>query len=259
MSIKIVTWNVNSLKARADFVAQYLDRAQPEVIVLQELKMTTDAVPRELFESRGYHLAIHGQPRWNGVLIASQAPLEDVSCGLPDADEGQARLVAARTYGVELVNLYCPQGQAADSPKFAYKLRFYDALRDWLAARYQPSSPLVVLGDLNIAPAARDIWDPEGFSNVPSFHPLEHEQWAKLLALGLHDACEAHMPANTYSFWDYRGGSFYKNKGMRIDHILVTESLLPRIKHAWVDRNDRKKKGELKPSDHAPVGVELED
>lgn len=256
--MKVVTWNVNSLKARADFVRLYLEEQQPDILCLQELKLEDDKVPRAMFTELGYQLAIHGQKQWNGVLIASKLPLTDVWTGLPEGDEGEARLVAATVAGLRLVNLYCPQGQSVDSPKFAYKLQFFSALRDWLAAGLAEGPPLVVLGDMNVAPREEDLWDASKFENVPSFHPLEHEQWQALEALGLRDAVRPHIEPGTFSFWDYRGGAFRFNRGMRIDHVLVSESLLPRVKSAWVDRDARKKKQGLTASDHAPVGIELD-
>ena len=255
--MKIVTWNVNSLNAREEFVALYLDSAAPDVLCLQELKLADADVPTGIFESRGYHVAFHGQPKWNGVLIASKEPITAVVKGLPDADDGQSRLIAGTTGGVRFVNLYCPQGQATDSPKFPYKLGFYAGLREWLGANHTADEPLVVLGDLNIAPEERDIWDPAGHRGVPSFHPLEHEAWRELLTFGLTDAVAPHVAPNTYSFWDYRAGRFHKKQGMRIDHILVTPAVAERVTGAWIDRNERKKKQGLTPSDHAPVGVEL--
>ena len=130
--MKLVTWNVNSLKAREEFVADYLDEARPDVVCLQELKLEEKSVPRELFEDRGYELASHGQRQWNGVLIASKEPIPNVVKGLPEGDQGQSRLIACQIGGLKLVNLYCPQGQAEDSPKFQYKLRFFQALRQWI-------------------------------------------------------------------------------------------------------------------------------
>ena len=255
--MKLVTWNVNSLNARAGFVEWYLDSADPDVLCIQELKLDADKVPVEIFESRGYHVAMHAQPQWNGVLIASKEPITDVDTGLPGGDEGQARLVAGTTFGLRVVNLYCPQGQSEDSPKFQYKLGFYRALRTWLAERCDFSAPLAVLGDLNIAPRPEDVWDPAGHANVPSHHPLEHAEWAKLMDLGLHDAVVDHLDKVKYSYWDYRAGCFHKNQGMRIDHILVTPPVLERVQTAWINRDARKKKLGLTASDHAPVGVEL--
>ncbi len=254
----VVTWNVNSLKAREQFVRLYLEDVQPDVLCIQELKLDTDKVPRALFEDLGYHVAIHGQPQWNGVLIASKTPIEDVHTGLPDGDDGQSRCMAVTTAGLRLVNLYCPQGHREDSPKFAYKLRFYDALRGWIGDNCDRNAPLVVLGDMNIAPNPDDVWDPAQFVNVPSYHPLEHQQWSKLCGLGLFDAVRPHIEPNTYSYWDYRAGCFHKKQGMRIDHILVSEPVLPRVQTAWIDRSWRKKKDGLVPSDHTPVAMVLD-
>ena len=260
--MKIVTWNVNSLNAREDFVALYLDADSPDVLCMQELKLEDEAVPREIFESRGYHLETFGQPSWNGVAIASKTPLTEVHRGLPASDagggdDGQSRLIAATTAGVQIVNLYCPQGQGVDSPKFPYKLGFYRALNDWIRGRYQPDQPLIVTGDLNVARLERDVWDVARIAGKPTFHPDEHAQWDELLAFGLTDVCEPFIEPGKFSFWDYRGGDFHKNKGFRIDHFLVTSPLVPRVKDAWISRDWRKKHEGLTPSDHAPVGIEI--
>ena len=257
MALSIVTWNVNSLKARADYVARFLDAESPDILAIQELKLATDKVPRDLFESRGYHLAIHGQKQWNGVLIASKEPITDQMSGLPEADEGQARLVACTTSGLKLVNLYCPQGQNTDSPKFPYKLSFFDALNDWLRENYRPDEDLIVLGDINIAPTADDLWDPAAFEGVPSFHPKEHERWQTMMDFGLEDAVLPHIEKGTYSFWDYRMGRFRYNHGMRIDHILVTPSVMEQVVDAGVMRSWRKKVDGMTASDHAPVFTKL--
>lgn len=256
--MKVVTWNVNSLKARHEYVADYLDTRAPDVLCLQELKLTDDAVPRELFESRGYELAIHGQKQWNGVLIASKLPLTEIHRGLPRGDDGKARFISAVVQGVRLVNLYCPQGQQVDSPQFPYKLGFYDALLAWLQEHSGPQEALVVLGDLNVARQPEDIWDPEAFAGVPSFHPLEHERWDALLAFGLVDAVKPHIEPGQFSFWDYRGAAFRFNHGMRIDHLLVTATVAERVQTAWIDRAFRKKRNDLTASDHAPVGIALD-
>ena len=180
--MQLLTWNVNSLKARADFVSDYFDERQPDIICLQELKLADDKVPNELFEERGYELAIHGQRQWNGVLIASKKPISNVHKGLPDGDEGQSRLIACQIGDLKLVNLYCPQGQAEDSPKFQYKLRFYRAVRKWIGEHYSPEDNLLIVGDLNIAPLKTDVWDIGAFKNVPTFHPLEHKEWKELIS-----------------------------------------------------------------------------
>ena len=263
----VVSWNVNSLKVRAEYVSMFLDAVQPDVLGLQELKLDAPAVPIEIFESRGYHVAMCAQKQWNGVLLASKTPLEDIVTGLSPADQDQARLVAATTRGVRFVNLYCPQGQSVESEKFPYKLGFYDALIEWLPTDADLTSPVVVMGDLNIAPEDRDIYDTSKFEGIPSFHPEEHARWARLVELGFEDTMVAHLDPGTYSFWDYRGGAFRFNKGMRIDHVLATKPMAELTQDAWVERDWRKVKPvkrddgtveKLKPSDHAPVAVRFD-
>lgn len=255
--MKIVSWNVNSLKVRRELVELYLDEVAPDVICLQELKLATDAVPTEIFTERGYEVAVHGQKQWNGVLMASKSPLIDVALGHPPAEDGESRFMAATVDGVRIVNLYCPQGQRVDSPKFPYKLAFFDALIAWVAEHHQPTDDLVITGDINIAPAARDIYDPDGYAGVPSFHPDEHARLQRLFDWGLIDELAGHLAPNTYTFWDYRQAAFRFNKGMRIDHFLVTPSVHARVTEGWMDRSWRKKRGEIKASDHAPVGITL--
>jgi exodeoxyribonuclease-3 len=255
--VKLVTWNVNSLKARGDYVRHYLTDKAPDILCIQELKLEDQHVPIALFEEFGYHVAVFGQKQWNGVLIASREPITDVHRGLPAGDEGQSRLISARTAGLRVINLYCPQGQSADSPKFQYKLGFYAALTRWVADEVDLSEPVALVGDLNVAPGPDDVWSVEAFENVPTYHPLEHEAWRELVSLGLHDAVRPFVPPGTFTFWDYRGAAFRFNQGMRIDHLLVSEALKARVTGAFVDREFRKKIGELAASDHAPVGIEI--
>ncbi len=257
--MRIVTWNVNSLKARHDYVAEYLDAERPDVLCLQELKLQDEHVPTELFTSRGYDLAIHGQRQWNGVLIASLTPLSDVHTGLPAGDDGAARLIAATTAGIRLVNLYCPQGQAADSPKFPYKLGFFDALIEWLPANIPPETAGLILGDLNVAPNPDDVYSLDAFKGVPTYHPEEHARWDRLLELGFADVSKPWLAPGTYSFWDYRGGAFRRDQGMRIDHHLATASLASRVRGSRVLRQWRKNLEDLRASDHAPVEITLVD
>ena len=256
--MRVVTWNIFSLNARREFLGLYLDDQRPDVIGLQEVKLEEHRVPVELFESRGYHVAMCTQKQWNGVLLASREPITDVHKGLPRGDEGQARLVAGTTFGVRFVNLYCPQGATADSPKFAYKLRFLDELIGWLDTEHDPSMALCVLGDLNIAPEPDDVFDVERMQGVPTYHPEEHARWARLIDWGLVDAVKPHLEPGRFSFWEYMGGAFHRNRGLRIDHILVSEALAPAVVGADIHRAWRKKRGPLKPSDHAPVVLELD-
>lgn len=255
--MKVVTWNVNSLNARAEFVQRYLDAERPDVLAMQELKLPDERVPREIFTSRGYDLVVHGQKQYNGVAIASLRPITASGHGLPGGDEDQSRLCWADIDGRRFVNLYCPQGASVDSDKFAYKLRFYDALIGWVRAN--ATAATVVLGDLNIAPEARDIWDPVAMEGVPSFHPAEHARWRELVGLGFEDVVRDRVPARTFSFWDYRGIAFRNNEGMRIDHVLMTAALAAHVRGAGVSRAWRKKLEGLAASDHAPVWVDLAD
>ena len=163
----VVSWNVNSLKCVPSMYRCF--SMKPDVLGLQELKLEESAVPVEIFESRGYHVAICAQKQWTGVLLASKTPLENVVAGLSPADQGQARLIAATTQGIRFVNLYCPQGQSAESDKFPYKLGFYDSLIDWLPKDSNLDAPVVVMGDLNIAPEPRDIYDPSKFEGFQVF------------------------------------------------------------------------------------------
>ena len=260
--MQIMTWNVNSLKAREEFVFDYLDETQPDVVCLQELKLEEDAVPKELFEQRGYEVAIHGQRQWNGVLIASKKPIRNVNSGLPGGDEGQSRLIACEVKDsnntLKLVNLYCPQGQSEDSPKFQYKLRFYQALRKWIDDHYEPADDLLIVGDLNIAPLKTDVWDVGEFKNVPTYHPLEHEEWKQLLSFGLEDVVQPYIEPGQFTFWDYRGARFRQNQGMRIDHALATKSVAGWVTDAKIDREARKKRKGHAASDHAPVIVTID-
>jgi DNA polymerase-1 len=256
--MQIVTWNVNSLKAREAFVADYLAETQPDILCLQELKQGEDNIARELFEEHGYQLAIHGQRQWNGVLVASKAPIANVVKGLPEGDDGQSRLIACQIEDLKLVNLYCPQGQAEDSPKFQYKLRFFRALRQWIEEHYSPDDNLLIVGDLNIAPLKTDVWDIGAFKNVPTYHPLEHKEWSELLSFGLEDVVQPYIEPGQFTFWDYRGASFRENKGMRIDHMLATKSVAAWVGNASIDREARKKRKGQAPSDHAPVQLTLD-
>ena len=263
--MNIVTWNVNSLKARTEFVSLFIDKEAPDIICMQELKLQTEAVDTDFFLERGYsHLAIHGQKQWNGVLIASKVPFKSALYGLPKGEAGQSRFVAVEFDDFCLVNLYCPQGQSEDSDKYVYKLSFYDALIEWLSERIAQGGSVMVTGDLNIAPESCDVfWDTEAEPNIVSHHPLELEKWAELIGLGLTDIGRSFIPEGGFTFWDYRGfwdfnaKRFRYDRGMRIDHFLVTENLIPHVSQVEVYRGWRRNRGKLKASDHAPVLLSL--
>lgn len=268
--MRIATWNVNSLPARLERVEQWLERAKPDVLLLQETKISDGAAPHDAFRAKGYELAHHGEGRWNGVAIASRVGIADVvtNFGEPLArartsEEGddeplaEARMIAATCGGVRVVSVYAPNGRKVDSPFYVAKLAWFARLERWLRERCDPASALVLAGDMNVAPEDRDVWDPEKCHGGTHVSTREREAFARLEAWGLVDAYRLRHPERArYSWWDYRAGMFHKNFGMRIDHVLVTEPLAARVVWSEIDREARK--GKPTPSDHAPVLVDLD-
>ena len=255
--MRVATWNVNSLKARLDKVLGWLAEAQPDVLLMQETKLADDAVPHMEFRAAGYEIAHHGEGRWNGVAIASRAGLDDVSFGFAGAgaDADGARFIAARCGPLRAVSVYAPNGRALDSEFYEAKLAWYARLLDWLHANADPTEPLVVGGDWNIAPTDDDVWDPAAFEFSTHTSGAERDALRRLLEWGLVDAYRVHHPEpGKYSWWDYRAGHFHKGLGLRIDFLLTTRGVADRSTAAEIDRNARK--GPL-PSDHAPVWVEI--
>jgi exodeoxyribonuclease-3 len=269
--MRIATWNVNSLKARLDKVRWWLDRAQPDVLLLQETKLTDDDMPHADFEALGYTVAHHGEGRWNGVAIASRLGLDDVVTNFGDPlrpthpTEGgddepleEARMVAARCGGVRVVSLYAPNGRTVGSPFFVAKLAWYARLSAWLDRHARPDEPLLLGGDFNIAPSDADVWDATACHGGTHVSPEERAAFGRLLDWGLADAYrQLHAEPERYTWWDYRAGMFHKNYGMRIDHCLVTRPLSARVRWAEIDREARK--GKPIPSDHAPLVVDLDE
>jgi len=253
--VRIATWNVNSLRARLEKLGLWLDRAAPDVLLLQETKLADADAPRAWFEERGYQLAHHGEGRWNGVAIASRSPIEDVVVAFGDLAPTEARMISARTAGLRIVSSYAPNGRTVGSPFYEAKLAWFGRLARFVEAHV--AGPLVVGGDLNVAPDDRDVWDPAACHGGTHVSPPERAAFAKLLDLGLVDAYRAHhAESERYTWWDYRAGDFYKNFGMRIDHVLVSASLAPRVVAAEIDREARK--GKPIPSDHAPLVVDVD-
>lgn len=254
--MQIVTWNVNSIRARLDRVLAWIDRVQPDLLCLQELKCQHEQFPHEGFAARGYTAVIHGQKTYNGVAILSRHPMTaETPVRLLDDDDA-ARAVTATVGGVQVLDLYVPNGKAVDTDSYHYKLRWLDGLQSWLSARCDPAAPLVICGDFNIAPDDRDVYDPEGWHEQVLCSTPERERFARLLGWGLTDALRSFTdePAQ-YTWWDYRNLGFQKRQGLRIDHFLLTAPLLPRAKAVRIDREERKGKG---ASDHAPVILELD-
>lgn len=255
--MRIITWNVNSIRTRLDRVLALLERHEPDVLCLQEIKVVDADFPVEAFTERGWHVETHGQPTYNGVALISKAPAQAVARGLPGDDEdAQRRLIAATFDGVRVINVYVPNGQSPESEKFTYKLEWLEQLLALLEAEHAADDPVVLLGDFNIAPDERDVHDPELWAGKVHFHPKEHAVLARFLQWGLRDVFRwHHREGGLFSWWDYRGGGFPRDHGLRIDLILGTDVMAERSDDCFIDRDERK--GE-KPSDHAPVVADFE-
>jgi exodeoxyribonuclease-3 len=258
--VRIATWNVNSVKQRMPRLLPWLDQRKPDVVCLQETKLADDAF-HELLDGelagRGYTAAIYGEPRWNGVAILSRVGLDDVQIGIPGAPGfpgPEARAVSATCAGVRVHSLYVPNGREPDSEHYHYKLAWLAALRDLVDAGPEAT---VLCGDMNIAPADADVFDPAAYVGQTHVTPPEREALAALQGLGLHDVVRDRWPTErVFTYWDYRAGMFHQDLGMRIDLVLAAEPVADRVRAAWVDRLARKGTG---PSDHAPVIVDLDD
>ena len=258
----VATWNVNSIRARLQRVTSWLVTAKPDVLCLQELKVEEKDLPREDFEALGYRVAFSCQRSYNGVAIVSRLPVEDVVCGMSDGeDDAQARLIAGTVAGVRILSAYFPNGQRVGSDKYAYKLRWMERLRAHLDAAYDPSQPLLLCGDFNVAPDEKDVYNPEGWKNTTLFHHDVRNALAKIEGWGFVDAVRLHHPEpGLYSWWDYRMLAFARGKGLRIDHIYVTKPLADLCTESWIDKEARKEfKNQGVPSDHAPVLARFKD
>jgi len=254
--MKIATWNVNSIRARLPRVTEWLARHQPDVLCLQETKTVDDDFPRAEFEALGLHVESFGQKTYNGVAIASRSKPTALVRGLPDdPPDADRRLIAGTFGGVRVIGVYVPNGTEVGSDRFAFKLTWFRRLRQMLEATATPQDPVLICGDFNVAPEDRDVYDPEGWRGRLLFHPDEQKALRHLMAWGLVDAFRLHEPqGGHYSWWDYRSGAFHRGWGLRIDLVLMTETLAARCRAVTIDREARK--GE-KPSDHAPVIADL--
>jgi exodeoxyribonuclease-3 len=261
--VRVATWNVNSVKQRLPRLLPWLDQRKPDVVCLQETKLSDDAFRALLGDElagRGYEIALHGEPRWNGVAILSRAGLDDVAAGFPGEPgfpEPEARAVSATCGGIRLYSLYVPNGREPDSDHYRYKLAWLAALRGDVSAQRAAGAGLLLCGDMNIAPTDADVFDPRAFVGQTHVTAPERAALASLEAVGLHDVVRDHWPdKRVFSYWDYRAGMFHKDLGMRIDLVLGSGQVAGRARAAWVDREARKGTG---PSDHAPVIVDLDD
>ena len=250
----IATWNVNGLRARLARVTAWLERQRPDVVCLQETKVADEQFPREAMEACGYRVAYHGQKAFNGVAILSREPLEQVVVGLAPEDP-QCRLLAATVGSVRVMCAYFPNGQALGTDKYEYKLRWMEQLRERLVREVAAHVEFVLCGDFNVAPEERDTHDPSYWEGNILCSPPERQALGKLRALGLSDALRCVHPTETiFTWWDYRALGFAKNRGLRIDHIYVSDAVRDRIAAVDVDRDERKG---AQPSDHAPLIMRL--
>jgi len=255
--MKLATWNVNSIKVRLPQLLDWLAQAQPDVVCLQELKTEAAGYPREALEAAGYASAVNGQKTYNGVAILSRAPLSATVADIPGFEDAQKRVLAATVGDVRVLCVYCPNGQAVGSEKYEYKLRWFAALRDYLAAERAQHPQLAVAGDFNVAPEDRDVHDPKAWEGQVHVSAPERAAWQALLETGLQDSFRLfEQPEKTFSWWDYRRMGFRRNAGLRIDHLLLNSFAAGRLERAGVDRDVR---GWEKPSDHAPTWIDLKD
>ncbi len=253
--MKLASWNVNSLKVRLPHLADWLAQARPDVLCVQETKSEDAKFPRAEVEALGYRVAYAGQKTYTGVALLAKGPLEDVVAGIFGFADEQKRVLAATVAGVRVVCVYCPNGQAVGSEKYDYKLRWYAALKEYLAAELARHSHLAVAGDFNVAPEDRDVHDPKAWEGQVQVSDPERAAWRALLALGLADSFRLfEQPEKVYSWWDYRMMGFRRNAGLRIDHLLLSAPLAARCIASTVDKGPRKLE---RPSDHAPVIAEI--
>lgn len=257
MSLKIATWNVNSLRVRLEHLERWVALAQPDVVCLQETKIVDGRFPHAALAELGFeHRVIHGQKTYNGVAILSRHPIENAHAGFALGEpDPQTRLVRATVQGVHIWCCYVPNGSAIGSVKFSYKLDWLERLRAELDALGTPATPVVVCGDFNIAPADADVWDPFEAENALLFHPLEHRALSGVTDWGLHDALRVvHPTGQHFSWWDYRAAGFRRDRGYRIDQLWVSDALRDRVEAVQTFRDVR---GWDKPSDHVPVQLTL--
>jgi exodeoxyribonuclease-3 len=255
--MKIASWNVNSLNVRLPHVLEWLKIFQPDVLVLQETKQEDSKFPKADIEAAGYHVIFDGQKTYNGVAILSKTEMLDIQKGIPDFADEQKRALAATINGVRIIDLYVVNGQSVGSEKYDYKLRWFEAMHNWIQDELTRHPKLIVLGDFNIAPDERDVHDPVVW-NEDSILTSTHERTAlqRLLGLGLHDSFRLHSDeAGVFSWWDYRMAGFRRNLGLRIDLVLISDALKTQAKASGIEREPRTWE---RPSDHAPVWVEID-
>lgn len=255
--MRLATWNVNSLKIRLPRVEEWVAEVQPDILCLQETKLSDDAFPALTFHALGYEAVHHGQGQWNGVAILSKVGLGDVRTGFADGEppDAEARFVEAICGGIRVSSVYVPNGRALGHEHYHYKLRWLERLHRHLEHVADPTGDVVVMGDFNIAPEDRDVYDPVAFADSTHTSPAERDALGALAAWGLEDVFRRLRPeGQLYSWWDYRAGDFHQGRGLRIDLVMASRSVAERATWTVIDRNARKGQ---QPSDHAPVVVDL--
>lgn len=252
--MKLATWNINGLRARLDYLLHWLRSRKPDIVGLQELKLTDDLFPYTVFEKEGYFAVNHTQKAWNGVSILSRSELRMTQVGLPGQEDQGARLIAASVRGISFITVYCPNGKSVDHPDFERKLEWFDTLTRVLAQTYDPREPLVLCGDFNICPSHLDTWNEAELQGRIFHTEEERSRFRRLIQWGFFDTYrELNPEGREFSWWDYRAGAFYKNTGLRIDLVLASQPVLDKVTKVEIDREYRKKKEGLTASDHAPV------
>jgi exodeoxyribonuclease-3 len=254
---RIATWNVNGLRARLDFVLAWLAAREPDVVGLQELKLTDDLFPHDAFAALGYRAATHGQKSWNGVAILAREEPRVTQTGLPGQEDFGARLITAEVAGLQFTTVYCPNGKHLEHEDYPRKLAWFDALAAHVAA--QPDdAPAVLCGDFNICPTGLDSWDEERLAGDIFHTEAERQRMTALLECGYTDLWRHARPEEqAFSWWDYRGGAFHRKQGLRIDFLLARPPVVTRLQGVEIDREWRKKHEGLTASDHAPVWADL--
>lgn len=253
--LKLASWNVNSLKVRLEQVLAWFESSQIDILALQEIKMTDDKFPAEAFLAKGLHVVFSGQPTYNGVAIISRQPIQDVVTDVPDYLDPQRRIMAATIGDIRVINLYVPNGAEVGSDKYGYKLTWLPKITAFIKQQLTQYARVAVVGDFNIAPDDRDVHDPQAWEGCVLVSPPERQAFTELLALGLHDSFRNFVQdEQVFSWWDYRAAGFRRNRGLRIDHILLSTALNKDCLASSIDKEPRRAE---RPSDHAPVWVEL--
>lgn len=253
---KLASWNVNSLKVRLEQVLEWMDTTQMDVVALQETKLVDESFPASAFIEKGYHVVYSGQKTYNGVAVISRYPISDVVTDIPSLDDPQRRILAVTVAGIRLINLYVPNGAELTSDKYQYKLDWLQKVTAFIQEQLQVYPKMAVVGDFNIAPEDRDVHDPIEWQGSVLVSPSERHAFVAILNLGLHDSFRNFtQPDDLFSWWDYRAAGFRRNRGLRIDHVLLSKELNGLCRASSIDKEPRKAE---RPSDHAPVWVELD-